>query len=102
MFRDFDSWLTTQPDSGAIFHSYEKMEEAAKKASYGEDDSTYSLAFNCFDELRCDLCNCPIGYLLHDDTVPPTCSVVEFWQIDEDGENLMCNNCYEEVTKEIE
>jgi hypothetical protein len=101
MFRDFDSWLTTQPDSGPILHSYEEIKNAAEQSNHGESDTVFTLAFNNFDELRCDLCNKPVGYLLHDDNVPPTCSIVEFWQVDEDGEHLLCEECYENVTKEI-
>lgn len=97
-----DDWLTSEPQFRPFFHSHEEMESAATNASYGEPDTAYTLAFNNFDELRCNLCSQPVGYLLHDDSVPASCSVVEFWQMDEDGENLMCDNCYEEITKEIE
>lgn len=100
MSSAYDQWLTTQPTSGPLFHSYEDINEAASKASHGES-STYSLAFDNFDELRCGLCKKPVGFLLNDNDTPPTSSTVEFWQIDEDGEYLLCEWCYDEVTKEI-
>lgn len=96
-----DAWITSEPRFEPFFHSSEQMEQATTNAGYGEPDTAYTLAFNNFDELRCNLCAQPVGFLLHDDVVPPSCSIVEFWQMDEDGESLMCSNCYEEITKEI-
>ena len=100
MTSAYDQWLTTQPTSGPLFHSYKKISEAAQNSSYG-DSSVYSLAFDNFDELRCGLCSKPVGFLLNDNNTPATSSIVEFWQIDEDGEYLLCEWCYDEVTKEI-
>lgn len=97
-----DDWLTSESQFRPFFHSHEEMKSASTNASYGEPDTAYTLAFNNFDQLYCNLCSKPVGYLLHDDLEPVSCSVVEFWQTDEDGENLMCDDCYQETTKEIE
>jgi hypothetical protein len=98
-----DRWLTEEPDwrSGPIFHSYELIKEAVSYATYDEPYPPYDLAFNNFDELRCRDCKKPVGFLLHDDHIPATDSITEFWQIDEDGEELLCEGCYEKIIEEI-
>jgi hypothetical protein len=106
MFREqhnFDAWLTNQPVSDPLFHSYENADRAAYNKSYDDNYiSAFTLAFDNFDELRCVTCSKPVGYILYDDNIPATSSFTEFWQCDEDGEHLLCVSCYEEITKEIE
>lgn len=106
MFREqhnFDAWLTNQPDGYPVFHSCEEADRASYNSVNDKNYvSVFTLSFDNFDELRCNNCHRSIGFLLHDDVVPPSSSYVEFWQIDQDGEHLLCDNCYEETTKEIE
>ena len=98
-----DRWLTEEPDwrSGPIFHSYGHIEKGAEYASYDQSYPPYDLSFNNIDSLRCRDCKTPVGYLLNDNSYPPTSSIVEFWQIDEDGEELLCEDCYEKIIEEI-
>jgi len=98
----YDDWLTNQPSSEPLFHSYEEVENASRESFYNDKYiSPFTLAYDNIDELRCGSCSKPVGYLLYDDNFPPSGSFVEFWQMDDDGEYLLCFDCYEEITKEI-
>jgi hypothetical protein len=61
----------------------------------------YLLSNDNVDALNCKICNDYLGWILDDNNdYRPTLNFTEFYQIDEDGEHLLCVPCYEEVTKE--
>ena len=98
----YDDWLTNQAISDPLFHSYEDVDKASYKKSYDDDyRSPFTLAIDNFDELKCLTCGVPVGHVLYDDNMPATSSFFEFWQVDEDGEHLLCVNCYDEITAEM-
>ena len=107
----FDEWLTTEPDYlfSPLFHEKELVIAAEDEWSnsqnpHGDDkyespNSVYLLAFDNCDGLTCQVCSESVGWVLDDnDEYKPRLNFTEFYQVDEDGEHLLCVPCFEEVT----
>lgn len=105
----FDEWLTNQPAGSPLHHDYESVNDCMYdfQASIDEDGTSsydlgvYGLSIYNVDGLECYSCKEYIGYVLDDtDETRLKGSFTPFWQMDEDGQILLCEPCYEKVTLE--
>jgi hypothetical protein len=106
MTSSYDTWLSTQ-EWNDIHHTEElimleseDIYQAIVKGVHREK-TIYALADDCFDEMKCFNCDTDVGNTLHSETDGGYyLEVIGFWQLDEDGEYLFCEDCYEKALEE--
>ena len=103
MTSKFDEWLTNEPEFIPIHHDYETVNDYVSEiSSSANNDSAsnykhdvYILSIDNVDGLKCNSCHDFVGYVIDDTGDRVTGSYTDFWQIDCDGEILLCDGCYE-------
>ncbi len=84
----YDGWISTQDEDPIFFNLTDPVglnfDWSIERAETDAD---------------CEKCNQAIGLLPGDE--PGEGAVINYWQMDVDGEHLLCEDCYDDVTREI-
>lgn len=99
----FDDWLGNEPSwrTPDIFISKQLVDEEMLRVAMSLDengDSNYTPSifyspFENIDELKCDSCDCFVGFYTYDTSESTGVSFTEFWMTSD--EKMICTFCYE-------
>jgi hypothetical protein len=84
----FDSWLTTQSDEPFHFN-------------FDVTSPNYSWCINNVQNGQCECCKTEVGIILTDTSETTSGYFNNYYQLDIDGEQLLCDECYETLNLEI-